>query len=688
MKKLLFVTLLILGLNTYAQNIFISTGSGTLYKTNPNTCTSTYIGTCPTFVDIAFLPNGKLYGQTWSAIYEVDTNTAATTLVMNVSSGNSLAGGSNGKLYAVSGTTLREIDPSVPSSTVLGTVNCGSGGDLAFFDDTLYLACSGNNLLKIDINNPGASYSVGNMSISGSAWGLINASAGCTDNPYVISSSGNMYTLNYLNATVGAPCNISITGTVYGAASPYEFGGGSNTFLGQDTTLCNTPSYTLYAPSSPNHVYLWSDNSVADTLLVTTNGTYWVEVTDTTNGCIRQDTVTVNFVNTNLNDTTIDICQIGNDDLNNYVTIPPGANWFDASFSPVAFPYSFNSTGTYTFYYAITGTCADTAEVSVNVLYDSIHIGNDTIFCAGGIASYGVNLPGFSFLWSTGATSAYINVTNSGTYYLDATSVANGCVLSDTVEVLVLPVPDAGIDGITNQCDFTGVNLFNHIQGTPDNGGTWRDPDGATITMPFTTDSPIDGNYLYIVTNGVCYDTSIVTLTNIIPDLTGFDYNPKRIIVGQTEVEFNRLSSADQSLWLIDGMTGDNLATTTRVFDEAKIYEACIILTNDNCIDTVCQDIEVIEDVNIFVPNSFTPDNDGFNDVFAPIITGNIEDYKFYVFNRWGEQLFFSEEIDAFWTGKEDGITLKNDTYVYRITYKIPGSVEKLSKVGHVTLVK
>ncbi len=690
MKQLIIILFFISSLS-FGQNIFISTGSGTLYKTNPNTCTSTLIGSCPTFVDIAFLPNGKLYGQTWGAIYEVDTLTAATTLVMTVPSGNSLVGGPNGKLYAVSGTTLREIDPVAGTSVILGTVNCGSGGDLAFFNGILHLACGGNNLLQIDISNPGASFVVGNMSISGAAWGLVNNVNGCTENPFVISSSGLLYNLDYTTAGTTGGCNMGITGSVYGAAAPNEFlaSGGVVNILGADTTICNTPSYTMTVPPAPNTTILWSNATTSNSLTVNSTGQYWVQITDTAQGCVISDTINITFNNFTVNDTIIEICLTGDIDLQAEVNPPTGSTWYDNTFTPLGgFPLTLNNIGSYTYYYATSGTCADTAMVTVNVLYDSIDLGNDTIFCDGGNATYGVNLAGFTYLWSNGATTNSTSFTTSGTYYLDATSIAHGCVLSDTVNVLVLPVPDAGLEGSVTMCDYTGVDLYNWLNGSPVTGGTWLDPSNTPVSMPFSIASPADGAYKYVVTNGVCSDSSFVNLTNIFPDLSGFTYGPDRIIVDQTPVTFTRLSSADHALWTVNGIIRNNLPTITEIFPNEGLQEVCLVLTTDNCIDTLCNDIPVIEDIGVFVPNAFTPDNDGHNDNFTPSITGDIENYHFYIFNRWGNLIYETEDTDGAWDGKHKGNLCPNDSYVWRVTYEIPGTIEKKSVVGHINLIK
>jgi gliding motility-associated-like protein len=72
----------------------------------------------------------------------------------------------------------------------------------------------------------------------------------------------------------------------------------------------------------------------------------------------------------------------------------------------------------------------------------------------------------------------------------------------------------------------------------------------------------------------------------------------------------------------------------------------------------------------LFIPNAFTPDNDGLNDTFKPVARCPITDYRMYIFNRWGEFLFESDDISIGWDGKKHGRSLPGDTYVYKITYR------------------
>jgi gliding motility-associated-like protein len=676
--------------NSFSQSIFISTGSGTLWKSNPNTCTSVLIGSCPTFVDIAFLPNGKLYGQTWGAIYEVDTNTAASTLIMSVATGNSMVGAPNGMLYAVSGTTLREIDVTTLTATVLGNVNCSSGGDLAFFDGSLHMACSGNNLLKIDISNPGASFNVGNMSISGAAWGLINAVNGCTENPYVISSSGNLYDLDYTNANTGTACNLGISGSVYGGASPNEFAatGGNTNIFGPDTTLCNIASITYTLPILPNTVFLWNDNSTNNSITISTDGKYWVDVTDTIEGCTFTDTVNVAFVINNMPDTIFNICTPRTINLQDSINPPPGAIWYDNTYSVIT-PSLFLSTGSYTFYYSSPLPCVDTATVIVNILYDTIHIGNDTTLCVGQTVNYGIpSAPNFSYLWSDNTNTSINNIGTSGKYYLIAANNIYGCILSDTASVTVLPIPNAGVNNSITFCDYNGIDLYNHLNGTPDIGGTWVNNDGTTVTIPISVTNLYNSPYSYIVNNGFCSDTATISTTNIIPDLIGFTYSPQYILSEQTDVIFTQISSADSVKWLVDNIEVGSTNTYSQKFLTNGFFNVCLVVYTDNCIDTICQAIEVKDDINIYMPNSFTPNKDGYNDVITPSITGDIEDYHFYIFNRWGNTIFQTDVIDNFWDGTHDNTIVPNGIYTWRITYKAPNGAEIKSLTGFIMVTK
>lgn len=110
-----------------------------------------------------------------------------------------------------------------------------------------------------------------------------------------------------------------------------------------------------------------------------------------------------------------------------------------------------------------------------------------------------------------------------------------------------------------------------------------------------------------------------------------------------------------------------------------------ISLTDTNGCKAVDQ-VLVIVDGSLYVPNTFTPDGDGVNDVF--FASGlEIDDFELLVFNRWGEQIWKGDNLRASWNGTYSGVQSPIDTYVWKIEYsEISGEKHKL--IGHVNLVR
>jgi gliding motility-associated-like protein len=100
--------------------------------------------------------------------------------------------------------------------------------------------------------------------------------------------------------------------------------------------------------------------------------------------------------------------------------------------------------------------------------------------------------------------------------------------------------------------------------------------------------------------------------------------------------------------------------------------------------DEIC--VEVTTDYNIYVPNVFTPNGDGNNDVFMVYGTG-ITKLEMNIFDRWGEKLFTSTNQKEGWDGTYKGVMSKQDAYTYMIIYTALDG-KKVEKTGHVTLLK
>jgi gliding motility-associated-like protein len=120
-------------------------------------------------------------------------------------------------------------------------------------------------------------------------------------------------------------------------------------------------------------------------------------------------------------------------------------------------------------------------------------------------------------------------------------------------------------------------------------------------------------------------------------------------------------------------------------------YPVTLVAFNEfGCSDTAALSIQLIEEPLIYVPNSFTPNFDGTNDVFLPIIGSGIDiyTYRLLIFNRWGEVIFESLNKEVGWDGTYGGKIMQDGVYIWKITYNSPDNEEEYEYVGHVTLIK
>ena len=89
-------------------------------------------------------------------------------------------------------------------------------------------------------------------------------------------------------------------------------------------------------------------------------------------------------------------------------------------------------------------------------------------------------------------------------------------------------------------------------------------------------------------------------------------------------------------------------------YTEGTYVVALIVKSDKGCLDTLLRPLVVGEDFGLYVPNAFTPNEDGINDGFQPKGFG-IAKYELYVFDRWGEKLFHTKIFEEAWDGTYQG---------------------------------
>ena len=98
------------------------------------------------------------------------------------------------------------------------------------------------------------------------------------------------------------------------------------------------------------------------------------------------------------------------------------------------------------------------------------------------------------------------------------------------------------------------------------------------------------------------------------------------------------------------------------------------------------------ESLVFYIPNTFTPDGDMFNQSFKPIFTSGFDPSQFSmkIYNRWGELIFETQNSEIGWDGSYglNGNKVQEGVYTYHIMYKIPGVDERRIHSSHVNLIK
>ncbi|MFZ9296279.1 MAG: gliding motility-associated C-terminal domain-containing protein [Bacteroidia bacterium] len=165
---------------------------------------------------------------------------------------------------------------------------------------------------------------------------------------------------------------------------------------------------------------------------------------------------------------------------------------------------------------------------------------------------------------------------------------------------------------------------------------------------------------------------------------TAFSHYPESPEALVDEVSFTNLTKGNivKSLWYF---SKNPIAKSTQkapmhTFQNAGINTVTLITVNDlGCSDTLTKNIEVLEDYHVYVPDVFTPNGDGLNDVFKPLVNG-VRLYKIFVYNRSGKLIFSSRDETDFWDGTLNGNELEQG--IYQWIMEVSTSKEEFKKLS------
>ncbi len=331
----------------------------------------------------------------------------------------------------------------------------------------------------------------------------------------------------------------------------------------------------------------------------------------------------------------------------------------------------------------------------VNVNSSSICNGNQTTLNATGANTY-VWSPATGLSSSTGS-SVNANPASTSTYVVTGTDI-NGCVNTATsvVNVNTPAVLNVGPQ-ISSGCAPVCVNLANTTSATGTCSWNFGDGSSSTNCNPghcYTGQGTFNAILTFTDANGcVSQDTATVTVYPV-PD-ADFNYGPQPTTILDGNIQFtDATTGAPVTTW--NWTFGDANNSSSAIQNPAFVYYYAgsypvelTVTTAYGCKDSTIKIVYIGDDYTIYVPNAFTPNFDGVNDVFMAKGEG-IKDFRLYIFDRWGNQVFYSEDIMKGWDGrfqaKGDDI-VQEDVYVWKIELKNYKGEPKQLK-GTVSLLK
>lgn len=347
-------------------------------------------------------------------------------------------------------------------------------------------------------------------------------------------------------------------------------------------------------------------------------------------------------------------------------------------------------------------TVIPTPVPMVDTLGTTTFVQGDSVVLTSALAS--------SYLWSDGSTSQSIVVYNSGVYSVVITD-SNGCSGTSTPTIVTVnpaggnppliavsvnggsPIP--GSDPVV-LCPGEAAVLSSNA---PTNNQWYLDGgliQGATNQLLSVSES---GVYLVEVLDGQGnpISSNVIEIEFLPAQINDFTIDNQTITAGDVVVlnaDVNGLVSYE---WEIDNEISTE-ATPSFEMNTPGVYSVLLITTDGICSDTLLKQTYLTvlakedtntsfeQDVHWFIPNVFSPNNDGCNDAFY-LRGDGLSDVSISIFDKWGTMIFNTDNQSTGWQGDQNGKPVVEETYVYLVSFISP-SGKQVSTSGHVTVLR
>lgn len=671
-----------------------ATGNYTATITNGNGCVST---STPTTITVIAQPIATIAASGPTTFCQG----GSVTLTANYPTGILWSNGSTATSLNVnsSGTFSFIVDLGNgcvdTSANTIVTVNSNPTPVITPASSTTF--CQGGS---VTLNS---NYANGNLWSSGANTNSIN----------VIASGSFTITVTDANGCSGVSPAVNVTVNPIPAAPVITPNGA--------TTFCQGGSVILASNYSNGN--LWNTGANTSSINVVSTGNYSVAYTDG-NGCVSPSSniqVTVNPIPTaNIGALPNAICIINNTLITYAGSASAGAiyNWnFDggtivSGAGQGPYTISYNAAGIYNITLSVTelGCTSTLANASVTVygIPSSAFTISDDSICSGEtvILQYTGNSASTSgYLWTTGS-GGIVSGTGQGPLTVEINTPGinaftlvvseNGCVSATTSHsVLVHPLPVVNISALPNSaCDSLTTILSTTTQGV---SYLWSIGDGFTNTTTSFQHFFPNGIYdvaLTVTDNNNCFTTLMLPgFIQVLPTpVASFSYKPttdSAIDISDATINFvNHSTNATAFIWNFGDGETSGLINPYHVYSDTGMFDVLMYAINElGCYDSATAGHFIVRpNPEFFIPNAFTPNNDGANDVFK-VYGSRVMKVEINIFSRIGERLYTIKDIDDSWDGTFQNLKLNTGVYVYSGVIQFDSGKKKKVK-GDITLLK
>lgn len=619
---------------SYAQTFLANNSNGNLISLDINGCTTSTILNIGSYTDIASHPDGFLYAvKSNGQLYRLDSTTGAADLITTFT-GNSyyaLTADAAGNIFAASGSgNLVSYNPATGTNTNYPNMGYDASGDLTFYQGEMYMATDDNTMVKIDPDNPSNnSVFIDFATANVTIYGIVSTVNDCDVQTYALSNdnSSRIFEIDWENQSFNYVC--SVPHKIYGGSSEFEFNASAENIQVADIDI-----------------QVDCGDSSADVVITAT---------------------TVN------NSLTYSLNNMSAQSSNAFQNVPFG-----------------NNTLLITDDIGCSKTVEFTADPPSNINIDNLQINNiacnqtsGSILIEASSSDGGVmySLDGINF-----STNNFFENLPADDYIITITD-NSGC--------------DVGITATIEE--FIPIELLNinvsHTSCGENNGAAEIEINSNGNTASFSLDNnSFNSDFIFNNLSTGNYTIYIKDQNNCLIQ-EEFGINPSSpLILNDISTVLSDCGMENGSV-IVDADGGDGVSlnyslnqtqNTNGIFEDLASGEFQVnISTNTGC-EIGPFPISIGDPCGIYIPNTFSPNEDGFNDFFKLYSPANVWIEEFLIFNRWGELVhsdggYSSDDFTRGWHGEINNKKAPTGVYVYLLRVLKNGEEEFFT--GDITLI-